>query len=352
MYEDASRQFNTQIYQQLRELWRFNPRKCLHSESCEERTIKAHSVPRNVLSRMQEHGHVLQPINKISKNQDGRATGQPILEETGINEASTGYFVCRPHDGLFEKIDAPETDLSDIRILNLLMYRASLKELWTQIKTIETVRNVTKDFALPVEVIADVRLRAISDLVLGLKDQIEESRDQRQSKPLRIEHVIKHIRTDFPFLAASSAGSASDVVTEKDTGRVLSLAAGKRLTGRELNTTWTITVIPKEKEHTVVISYLKGSYAENYFSHIQGSNGTDLQEAVSAELLVFCENWFIHPAVWKSFGLKRQKAMQETFDNFDKIIEGRYDYKNKRKNVKWYEFLGITNRHQINLFRH
>ena len=352
MNQDATRRFNTQVYKQLSDLWKFNPRKCLHSETCKEMTIKAHSVPRSVLSRMQEHGHVLQPIIKIAKNEDGRATGQTILEETGINEASTGYFVCRPHDGLFEKIDAPEPDLSDAKILNLLMYRASLKELWAQIKTIDTARNASSDLALPIEMIADVRLRAISDLAAGLRDQIEEPRDQSQGDPIRTKHVIKHIKTDFPFLAASSAGSSSDVVTEENTRTVLSLKESKKLTGREPNTTWTITVIPKEKEHTVVISYIKGSYAENYFSHIQGSTGIDLQEAVSAELLVFCENWFIHPAVWKSFGLKRQKAMQETYDNFDKIIVGEYNYKNRRKNVKWYEFLGITNRHQINLFRY
>ena len=68
-------------------------------------------------------------------------------------------------------------------------------------------------------------------------------------------------------------------------------------------------------------------------------------------MLVFCEKWFIHPAVWISFGSKRQIAIQETYDNFDQLMMGEYDFRKNRKNMKWHEFLRITNRHQINLFR-
>ena len=352
MGEATTKKTNTQIYNELRKLWKFNPRKCLYSKECNERTIKAHSVPRSLLAGMQEQGHVLQPANRIANNDAGLATGQPIFEQVGINEASTGYFVCGSHDGLFRGIDTNDPDLSDKRILDLLMYRTSLKELWNQIRTIDIARSAGRDIPLPIEVNPEIRMRAISELATKLKDQIQIRNAEEQVDGIRTVHIIKHIKTDFPFLVAASAGSSSDLVIEESSGRVMPLEASRRITGREPNTTWTITVIPREKEHAVVISYVQGSYAENYFSHIPGASGADLQEAISAELLVFCENWFIHPTVWNSLGRKRQQAIQDTFNNFDKILTGEYDYRNRKKTAKWHEFLGITNRHQINLFRH
>ena len=352
MAQDHTRQFNAQIFSQMRELKEFNPRECLHSQLCREMTVKAHSVPRAILSKMQVNGHVIEPVGKMVKDETGRATNLAIFKQTGINEASTGFFVCRYHDDLFRDIDTPDPDLSDENILNLLMYRATLKELWTQIKVIEHARNASATIPIPIQLTPDVRLRAILDLTNRLKTQIEGQGNHDQSHTLKIEHIVKHIKTEFPFLAGSSATSSSDVVAQIDSGRVAPLERSRNLTGREPNTSRTITVIPRNKDHVVVISYVQGSYAENFFSHIKGANGADLQEAISAELLVFCENWFIHPAVWRSFSGKRQTAFQQTYDNFEQLVTGEYDFRKKRKNVKWHEFLGITNRHQINLFRH
>ena len=352
MLEDKTKQFNAEIYSQLRRLWKFDPKKCLFSKECDEGTIKAHSVPRTILSGMQEHGHVLQPANRISNNESGKATGTPMFQSVGIHEASTGYFVCRRHDDTFREIDTPEPDLSNQRILDLLMYRACLKELWIQIKTIDVAKEVGKDIALPPQMLPEVKIRAIFDLASKLKYRIGKTRDTTLGDKTQTKHIVRKIKTELPFLAASSAGSSSDMVWEEYTGSVLSLDDTQRMTGREPNTSWTITVIPSEQEHAVIVSCLQGSYIENRFSHIQGANGADLEEAISAELLLFCENWFIHPAVWRRFGSRRRESIQETFDNFDQLIEGGYDFRERGKNMKWHEFLGITNRHQINLFRH
>ena len=216
----------------------------------------------------------------------------------------------------------------------------------------DVAREAGEDLSLPPEMVPEVRIRAISDLAVRLKDRIENTGEELQGDFTQTKHVIRTIKTELPFLAASSAGSSSDVAWDENTGRVLSLDDSRRVTGREPNISWTIKVIPREREHTVIVSYLQGSNVENHLSHTQGANGTDLEEATSAELLKFCENWFIHPAVRRRLGKKRQEAIQETFDNFEQLIEGGYNLREKRKNMKWYEFLGITNRHQINLFHY
>ena len=149
--------------------------------------------------------YVIEPVSKMVKDEAGRATNLAEFKQTGINEASTGFFVCRSHDDLFREIDTPDPDLSDEKILNLLMYGATLKELWSQIKVIEHARNASETIPIPIPLTPDVRLKAILDLAHKLKSQIEGSRDRNQRQTFKIEHIIKHVKTEFPFLAGSSA---------------------------------------------------------------------------------------------------------------------------------------------------
>ena len=138
---------------------------------------------------------------------------------------------------------------------------------------------------------------------------------------------------------------------DRNTGQILPLEHTKLLTNREPNCSWSLTVIPKHGEHTVIASYVGNSEAERFFGHIATTNGAELQAAVSAEIILFSENWYINPSVWDAYGQKRQQAILTAFDNFDELIAGDYDYAAKEHRQPWHDFLGVPDRHQINLFR-
>ena len=141
------------------------------------------------------------------------------------------------------------------------------------------------------------------------------------------------------------------MVIDRKTGYILPLEQTKLLTNREPNCSWSLTVIPKNGEHAVIASYVGNSEAERYIGHIATTNGAELQAAVSTEIILFGENWYISPSVWEAYGPKRQAAILAAYDNFDELIAGDYNYSAKEPSQPWYDFLGVPNRHQINLFR-
>ena len=332
-------------------MWRSNPHKCLFSETCNERVIIAHSVPKNILARLQVNGHVMQPTPRTYKEDTGRAGIQVGLREVGINQASTGSFLCRTHEEFFMEIEDPEADISDIRVLNLMMYRATLKERWTQLRTLESMREIAKVLPFGMEAHPEIRLRANIDIANRLNLKLTQP-TRHQDDSFKIKHIVRTIKTNSPILAVAQAGSSSDVTADSRSRQVLSMEHTRNFTGREPNASWTITIIPKEREHVFIASFIEGSLAENFFSHIKQCSGSQLQEAVSAELIKFCENWFVHPTVWNSYGKKRREAIIAAYDNYSDLIEGEYNFLDKPNNTKWHEFLGIPNRHQINLFRY
>ena len=301
---------------------------------------------------MQEDGLVIQPEAKIRQTPSGRIGTHLQFESVGINEASTGHFICRSHDEAFKEIDHSELDTSDQRTFDLLMYRATLKELWIQLRIFETNLRMrdARPFRLPLD--PEIKLRAVVDLATRLKVHLETPSETESQSKIRTIHLVRHIKSEIPFLAAASAGSSADSVIDKRTGEIATLGDTRRYTGKEPNTSWTFTIIPRKKDHVVVASYIEESTSERFFNHIEKANGAELQQAVSAELLMFCENWFINPKIWEIYGKKRQEAIKKTYDNVDGLLDGRYRWANKRKNDTWYEHLEIGNRQQVNLFRY
>ena len=73
---------------------------------------------------------------------------------------------------------------------------------------------------------------------------------------------------------------------------------------------------------------------------------------MSAELILFCENWFLDPKVWAAYGTKKQEAMLTAYDNISELLSHRYSWVDKDDKTTWYEYLNISNRHQLNLFRY
>ena len=167
-----------------------------------------------------------------------------------------------------------------------------------------------------------------------------------------IGHVVRRIRTTRPIIAASAAGSTLDMAFDEEKRHSLSMSETQEITGKNPNCTWAITVIPESKEHIVVASWISNSWAAQFFSHLREAHGRELEEAVSAELILFCENWFLHPKVWNSFSNTKRKAILDSYDNIDRLMEGSYQWQDKRPSTKWHAHINVPNRHQLNLFRY
>ncbi len=102
----------------------------------------------------------------------------------------------------------------------------------------------------------------------------------------------------------------------------------------------------------MVASWLKNSPAYAYFQHSNEVQGRELQEAVSAELILLCENWFLSPRVWTSFSATKQAAIIDAYDNTRELLSGQYGWHDRTDDTPWFEYLNLGNRRQINLFRY
>ena len=138
----------------------------------------------------------------------------------------------------------------------------------------------------------------------------------------------------------------------KTTGYRFHHNALRRFMDAEPYMCWGFTVIPQRDEHLVLASWLKDSHAAKFFDHLGEANGRELEAAVSAELVVFCENWFLDPAVWDSYSQIRRQAIVGAYDNTQELLGGDYNWLLKRATTPWYDFMKVPNRQQINLFRY
>ncbi len=338
-----------EFWQSMQDIWQNDPNRCLFSPDCQGKPIRSHTVPRNILRSIQVANHVTQLIGRPETDASGEFSQVARAEKIGINRASTGPFVCRHHEDLFKEIERPDADIKDNRILDLMMYRAALLELWKQLR----MTGPTSKFvhpAMPPHIRPSYRLRAMINLANRLGQGLGSVSDDYRPA-IRIKHLVRMVKTKTPIVAAAQAHSSADMAMDRNTGQILPLEQTKLLTNREPNCSWSLTVIPKHGEHVVIASYVGNSEAERFFGHIATTNGTELQAAVSAEIILFSENWYINPFVWDAYGQKRQQAILTAYDNFDELMAGDYDYAAKEPRQPWYDFLGVPNRHQINLFR-
>ena len=143
-----------------------------------------------------------------------------------------------------------------------------------------------------------------------------------------------------------------DIAIDQYSGQALSIRETRNFLRIEPNTTWSFTIIPRERDHVLAITHLKNSSAQKFFEHFLTLSGKELEAAISAELIFFDENWFLNPNVWESYGTKKQDAILEAYDNFTELLSGKYNWMDKKDNAQWHEYLGISNRQQLNLFRY
>ena len=106
-------EYNRQIHEGLNLLWRGKFETCLFADECTEPVIQAHSVSRAVLAYLEENGHVIRPMVKTGHDEEGRSYPDLGFQLEGINQASTGTFVCWTHDRAFTEIDTIPIDFDD-----------------------------------------------------------------------------------------------------------------------------------------------------------------------------------------------------------------------------------------------
>ena len=344
--------FNQRVHQNQRVLQKGTYRHCLFAESCSEEVIEAHSVSRSVLEGLQDDHHVMQFGIRFVVDESGRSC--PHFEPTrhGIRQASVGTFVCWSHDRAFATIDTIPMDFTDPRVCNLLFYRAVLKEIWLLLRTRDARMLIEQEDRFPMSLPDQprTRLRALQELRHRMEPFLMAENHTDSAFP--VAHMIRHVKSDHPIMAASYASGGSNLVVHNRTDLELPASAWTARTGEDPNACWGFTVIPQDREHTVLASWVKGSSAENYFRFLNEVDGKELQAAVSAELICFCENWFLHPKVCASYSGTRQKAILSAYDNVPDLLSSSFHWRNTGDQVKWFDHMKIPNRHQINLFRY
>ena len=332
-------------------------RKCLFSDECKREVINAHSVSKSVLRSMADNGHVKSPEMRFPKDDAGIAMPDIQMVSEGINNASTGTFACQYHDAHFiDAIDRTPIQADDPYVQDLLLYRAVLRELWLLLATNPKHSEMERDAPhitnfVPPWGHQSMRIESLLYLRRCLGESLGFDRSIVATTPVR--HMVRKVRTDYPILACSYAfgGTAVNIEVDFAKGEVTPTGVPARRGGVEPHICWGFTVIPETGEHTVLMSWLEGSMSEDYFAHFRNLSGKELEAAVSAELIVFCERWFLSPKVWEAYNEEKQRAILIAYDNIQELMTGKFRWSDRGKQL-WYEYMGVPNRHQLNLFRY
>ena len=289
---------------------------------------------------------------KYEQDINGRSHPQLGFNNVGIRQASIGTFACQTHEEAFKKIDTSPMDFEDSEILDLLLYRAVLREIWLLLKVrqfTEWVDETAPDIYKP-SIHPDTRLESLLYFRECIRPVLAATHPIQQQP--RVRHIVRRVKSDSPVLATSSASGGSILARNDLTGELLSPQEIRAKMGMEPYSCWGLTIIPQEDEHMVLISWLEGSQAEKYFQHLRTTQGKELEAAVSAELILFSETWFLNPKVWTAYGARKQEAILAAFSNIPEMLSGQYNWLDKSERTPWYEYLKIPNRHQLNLFRY
>ena len=343
---------NKAIHEMMGLLHKGQFRTCLYEQGCAGRVVNGHAVSEAILRSIEDKNHVKNP--QLIYRQDEEGSSHPHLEfkNAGVRQASIGTFACQKHEDAFKKIDTTPMDFEDPGILNLLLYRAVLREIWL----LSRIREATDwvDNRAPHVHRATLHPNTRLESLLYFRECIRPMLTASESAASKgnVQHMVRRIRSDSPILATSSASGGSVLAYDHSREKYLSAEEVRARMRIEPYSCWGLTIIPQEKDHMVLASWLEGSQAQLYFQHLRAAQGRELEEAVSAELILFSENWFLSPRIWDAYGTKKQEAILTAYGNFSEMLEGRYSWLDKRESTPWYEYLNLPNRHQLNLFRY
>lgn len=292
-------------------------KRCLAFDAYHSQTVAGHVIPRSWLKGIAEDdGVVAFGSRRLRPNGTSDSDANPAhstdVRLEAISTATTRHFTCATHEKLFFDADKPEPDTNDLRVLNLMAYRAVISQLWTEIVVHDAEAALLEQY--PEDQLASIqaehRTRTARDLNF-YKRQLEQCLrpdlctkcDGRRCKV--IAHIVRHIRGD-PTVAVCqfSDGLRSEAIDD----------AGHR---RRL-TNWGLTVVPTPTGHTVIFHYFWNDRGlspllEDAISKYKSLTGKPLQEFVSIEILDYTEGFAINPQMWAKFGAKRRDAILQRF---------------------------------------
>ena len=276
----------------------------------------------------------------------------PRFNPVGIKVASTGTFACWRHDQGFADIDGATIDWENPTIQSLLSYRAVLREIWTLLKIRPATEYIDRVLPgmQPPSFHPDTRLQSL----LFLQKALGASMGWWDSPTTECQlmHMVRTIKSSRPIIAAACASGGSMMAWDTLYQRVASADNLRSSLGVEPYSCHTVAIVPQKDYHVVLFSWLLGSAADSFFIHLEKAQGQELEAAVSAELILFGENWFLNPRAWNGYGTRKQQAILKAYDNFEALNEGRYSWWDKDPKIPWHQYLEIPNRHQLNLFRY
>ena len=128
-----SKEFRTSIKRFTR-LWhcftRVNSAIVCLRQTVRERWSTPTQCRKAILRTIQDNGHVTNPRMKYEPDMSGLTRPHVEFNNVGIRQASIGTFACQRHEEAFKKIDTIPMDFEDPEILDLLLYRSVLREIW------------------------------------------------------------------------------------------------------------------------------------------------------------------------------------------------------------------------------
>ena len=248
---------------------------------------------------------------------------------------------------MFGPTDNPEMDLSNSRILNLLVYKPIMASLWRHKLLLQQAEAQLAE--VPNSEPFQMEVELLRQQVIGLEHykQLTEGCLSPQnclkcngSKCKTIGHKVFHI-PGIPALAVS------------DFSNGIRTRINPRFGSIEYIMNWGITVVPQSKGHKVVFHHFIEEEELNIpvgqlLGHLQGKR---LQGEISYWILKSFENIAINPARWEQYGRHRRQAILDVFSNeLPDIGFGSMERIEKWERDRFRPPAPGQNPHQINLF--
>ena len=273
------------------------------TETCEQKAIRAHSIPSGtVLRRLSRAGHI------VMFNIKFKFPSPPEIsfKRVGKNKATTFSGLCAQHDNeLFQPIDDQLPDLNNRNHLFLLAYRAVLREyheaLQSAILFQATYQKRVEEGLSPGTEPCEAGMAAVEYMLRAYEcyeykrhfDRYYLSREWS-----RLKHYGLLLRNQLPSVAVSSLFSL-DAVDAPETPRA------------------TLTVFPIRTDVAVVLSAIPrdAPFVSAYLQRLLSSQSYFQKYLLSKLILESCENFVIAPQYYDSMLPERKEAICQFFTN-------------------------------------
>ncbi len=276
--------------------------RCYYSPNCTGVTIQAHTISKSWMKPLSRAGKVYWFSNGGVKGmQLQHLKGVPSL--VSVKVASAHPFCCAEHDKNFNLIDQPNLHSPSSHQLNLMFYRALLRQLHVDTAASKWLAK----YPLGRWVAALFGVQANSrglKLLQSACSVVQEAISKPQHSERRVRHLSRLVK-GHPTLACATA------------------AAWQRHPGGP--GAWGVTVIPQATGHLVVYHFCtlvpvgagikedldkKSSYL---CSEIMLADEQALARRVSYDVLCLCEEFCLAPNVWDSYPEKVREDIRRLF---------------------------------------